>query len=74
MSHLENNYDVIMYSERKTDACYSVPKLCGFSHIQKGTPRLTHRGCVLQRVSLGTLISDVMVVLGMKQSIVLVQF
>ena len=31
---------------------------------------MTHKGCVLQRVSLGAL-SDVMVILGMRQSIVL---
>ena len=42
--------------------------LCVFSHVQKGTPGLTHRGCVLQCVSLGAL-SDITVVLGMRQSI-----
>ena len=42
---------------------------CVFSRIQKGTPGLTHKGCVLQRVSLGAF-SDVTVVLGMRQSIV----
>ena len=30
---------------------------------------MTHKGCVLQRVSLDALISDVTVVLGMRQSI-----
>ena len=48
--------------------------VCVFSRIQKGTPGLMHKGCVLQRVSLGALsdvtLSDVMVVLGMRQSIV----
>ena len=43
--------------------------VCVFSHVQKATPGLTHKGCVLQRVSLGSL-SDVTVVLGMRQSIV----
>ena len=43
---------------------------CVFSHVQKGTLGLTHIGCVLQRVSLGAL-SDVTVVLGMRQSIML---
>ena len=51
------------------DACHRARNLCVFSHVQKGTPRLTHKRCVLQRVSLGTL-SDVAVVLGMRQSIV----
>ena len=51
------------------DACHRAHNLCVFSHVQKGTPGLTHKGCVLQRVSLGAL-SDVMVVLGMRPSIV----
>ena len=42
--------------------------LCVFSRVQKGTPGLAHKGCVLQRVSLGAL-SDVMVILEMRQSI-----
>ena len=42
--------------------------LCVFSGVQIGTPGLTHKGCVLQRVSLGAL-SDVTVILGMRQSI-----
>ena len=46
----------------------SARKLCVFSFVQKGTPGLTHKDCVLQRVSLGEL-SDVTVVLGMRQSI-----
>ena len=51
------------------DACYRVRNLCVISHIQKGTPGLTYnKGCVLQRVSLGVL-SDVTVILGMRQSI-----
>ena len=42
---------------------------CVFSDaFKKGTPGLTRKGCVLQRVSLGAL-SDVTVVLGMRQSI-----
>ena len=50
------------------DACHRALNLCVFSRVQKGTPGLTHKGCVLQRVSLGAL-SDVMVVLGMRQSL-----
>ena len=44
------------------DACHRARNLCVVSHIQKGTPGLTHKGCVLQRVSLGAL-SDITVVL-----------
>ena len=44
------------------DACHRARNLCVFSRVQKGTPRLTHKGCILQHVSLGAL-SDVMVVL-----------
>ena len=52
------------------DACHHVRNLCAFSHVQKRTLGLTHnKGCVLQRIYLGTL-SDVPVVLGMRQSIV----
>ena len=50
------------------DACYRARNLCVFSHVQKGTPELRHKGCVLQRLSLGAL-SDITVVLGMRQSI-----
>ena len=50
------------------DACHRVRNLCVFSHVQKGTPGLTHKGCVLQRVSLGAF-SEVTVVLGMRQCI-----
>ena len=50
------------------DACHRVRNLCVFSLVQKGTPGLTHIGCVLQRVSLGAP-SDVTVVLGVRQSI-----
>ena len=50
------------------DACHRARNLCVFSRVQKGTPGLTHKGCVLQRFSLGAL-SDVTVVLGMRQSI-----
>ena len=51
------------------DACHLARNLCVFSRIQKGTPGLTRdEGCILQRVSLGAL-SDVTVVLGMRQSI-----
>ena len=49
------------------DACHRARNLCVFSRIQNGTPRLTLKGCVLQRVSLGAL-SDVTVVLMMRQS------
>ena len=55
-------------SQRKTPACYHARNLCVFSHVHKGTPGLKHKGCVLQRASVGTL-SDVTVVLGMRQSI-----
>ena len=50
------------------DACYRARNLCVISRVQKGTPRFTHKGCVLQRVSLGAL-SDVTVILWMRQSI-----
>ena len=60
LSHLENDRDA---------ACHRSRNLCVFSHVQKGTPRLTHKGCVLQRVFLDTIISDVTVVFGMRQSI-----
>ena len=50
------------------DACPRARNVCVFSRVQKGTPGLTHKGCVLQRVSLGAL-SDVTVVLGMRRSI-----
>ena len=50
------------------DACYSSHNLCVFSRVQKGTPGLMHKGCILQRVSLGAL-SDGMVVIWMRQSI-----
>ena len=50
------------------DACYRARNLCVFSRVQKGTPRLTHKGWVLQRVFLDAT-SDVTVVLGMRQSI-----
>ena len=50
------------------DACHRARNLCVFSHVQKGTQRLTHTGCVLQHVLLNA-ISDVTVVLGMRQSI-----
>ena len=50
------------------DACHRERNLCVVSRVQKGTPRLTHKGCVLQRVFLDA-VSDVMVVLGMRQSI-----
>ena len=52
------------------DASHRARNLCVFSRVQRGTPRLTHKGRVLQRVFLDA-ISDVMVVLGMRQSIVL---
>ena len=51
------------------DACHRARNLYVISRVQKGKPGLTHKGCVLQRVSLGAL-SDVTVVLGMRQSIV----
>ena len=48
--------------------CHRARNLCVVSRVQKGTPGLMHKGCVLQRVSLGTL-SDVTVVLWMRHSI-----
>ena len=53
------------------DACHRARNLWVFSRVQKGTPGLTHKGCVFQGVSLGAL-SDVMVVVGMRQSIVVI--
>ena len=50
------------------DPCHRALTCGFFSRIQKGTPGLTHKRCVLQRVSLGAL-SDVTVVLWMRQSI-----
>ena len=50
-------------------SCHRARNLCVFSRVQKGTQGLTHKGCVLQRVSLGAL-SDVTVFLEMRQSIV----
>ena len=50
------------------DTCHRARNLCIFSRVQKGIPGLTHKWCVLQRVSLGAL-RDVTVVLGMRQSI-----
>ena len=35
------------------DACYRMRNLCVFSRVQKGTPGLMHKRCVLQCVSLG---------------------
>ena len=58
---------------RDKDACHRARNLCVVSRVQKGTPGLTHKGYVLQRVSLGEL-SDVKVVLGMRQSIALACF
>ena len=52
----------------KEDTCHRTRNLCVFSRVQKWTPGLMHKGCVLQRVSLGAL-SEVTVVLGMRQSI-----
>ena len=52
----------------EADACHRACNFCVFSRVQKGTPRLTHKGCVLQLVFLDAL-GDVTVVLGMRQSI-----
>ena len=35
------------------NACHRARNLCVISRVQKGTPGLTHKGCVLQRVYLG---------------------
>ena len=48
------------------DACYCACNLCVFSHVQKRTTWLMHKGCVLQRISLGVL-NDITIVLGMRQ-------
>ena len=55
------------------DACHRARNLCVFSHVQKGALRLMHKGCALQCVFLDV-ISDVTVVLGMRQSIVSIQY
>ena len=52
-----------------TSASIRARNLCVCSRVQKWTPGLTHKGCVMQRVSLGAL-SDNTVVRGMIQSIV----
>ena len=65
LSHPENDRDVSAYSRQR---CLSSQATYVFSHVQKGTPGLTHKECVLQRVSLGAL-SDVTVVLRMRQRI-----
>ena len=51
------------------DACHRARNLCVFERVQNGTPGMTHKECVLQRVSLDAL-NDVTVVLWMRQSIV----
>ena len=48
------------------DACHRARNLSVFSHVQKGTPGLTHKGCALQHLFLDGF-SDVTVVLGMRQ-------
>ena len=73
-----NTFDVILCLTLRTtvtsvrildeDVYYRARNLCVFSRFQKGTARLTHKGCVLQRVSLGAL-SDITIVLGMRQTI-----
>ena len=68
LSHLENDRDVTSARIPEEDACHRACNLCVFACVQKGTQRLTHKGCVLQRVFLDA-ISDVTVVLGMRQSI-----
>ena len=68
LSQLENDHDVSVYSGGRRlliIACAT----CVISHAFKKKHRgLAHKGCVLQRVSLGALI-DVTVVPGMRQSI-----
>ena len=63
LSHLENDCDVSAYSGGRR--LLSRAQLVCFLTRSK---RLMHKGCVLQRVFLDTL-SDVTVVLGMRQSI-----
>ena len=67
LSHPENDRDVSARSRQRRLSSLA-QLVCVFSRVQKGTPGLTHKGCVLHRVSLGAL-SDVTVVLGMRQSI-----
>ena len=67
LSHLENDRDVSAYSGGRPLSSRA-RNLCVFSRVQRRTPVLTHRGCDLQRVSLGVL-SDVTVVRGMRQSV-----
>ena len=45
LSHLENDRDVSAHY--RGSACHRTRNLCVFSRVQKGTPGLTHKGCVL---------------------------
>ena len=72
-----NNLYILCLTSRTTivsahipeeDPCHRARNLCVFSRIQKRSLVLTHRGCDLPHVSLGAL-SDVTVILGMRQSI-----
>ena len=60
-SHLENDRDVSAYSGWRRLSS-PVQRVCVISLVQKGTQGLTHKGWVLQWLSLGTL-SDVTVIL-----------
>ena len=55
--------------ENKSKTLVIAHATCVFSCIQKEIPVLTHKGCVLQRLSFDAL-SDVKVILEMRQSIV----
>ena len=61
---------------RMTVTSARIPKLwlqcnlCVFSHVQKGTQGLMHKGCILECLPSGAL-SDFMVVLEMRQSVAL---
>ena len=65
-SAFENDRDVSTWY--KITRCLSCAWLLCFSRVQKGLPGLTHKWCVLQRLSYDAL-SDVTVILEMRQSI-----
>ena len=64
-THRENDRDVSAYS-RGRFLISRVLHVC-YSRVQKRIPALTHKWCVLKRISIGTP-SDITVVLGMRQS------
>ena len=67
--HLENDRDVSAYS-RGRRLSSRAQLACFLTRSKRNTGiDMTHKGCALQRVSLGAL-SDVTIVLGMRHSIV----